>query len=352
MSKTIKTLYSEFHDLYARAHSNLSKGQAHDDANLKWNSMKKGGVLDQEAYKVEVNTLNSKLRKRKLSMFDFANNKKQPSVVSTPKPHEPPDSSASTSTSGGSTASESVSSSALPSSTTLINPETNTDSSNLVENQAGPSGEASTESTTTNAEELEGDNDESNSLAATRDTPAQTKLKEELDTVNSQLVRLNEARNLGLGEETNVGLVKQIKDATAKKNALQRKLNLTEQWRKNSKKAREKKKTAIQNAEKDFPGLSERVKSSIFRESPGRPCLEEQYPNLHKDILEIATIGAAASDRRRQEAFRSVKTLADLHNALSDLGYQISKRALYQRLVPKGVSATEAKKHVRTVPVR
>lgn len=348
MSKTVLTLYRDFHDLYARANSNLSKGQAHDEANLKWNSMKKGGVLDQEAYNVEVNTLKSKLRKRKLTMFDFVNNKKQPCVLSTPQPHAPPDSSASTSISGDSTASKSVSSSAQTTSTTLTNPVTETDSSNLVENQAGPSGEASTE--TTNADELsvlEGDND-----AATRDTPAQTKIKEELEAVNKQLVKLNEARNLGLGEETNAGLVKQIKDETAKKNALQRKLDLTEQWRKNSKRARDKKKTAIKNAEKDFPGLSERVNSSIYRESTGRPCLEEQYPNLHKDILEIATIGAAASDRRRQETFRSVKTLADLHNALSDLGYKISKRALYQRLLPKGVSATEAKKHVRTVPVR
>lgn len=136
MSKTVLTLYRDFHDLYARANSNLSKGQAHDEANLKWNSMKKGGVLDQEAYNVEVNTLKSKLRKRKLTMFDFVNNKKQPCVVSTPQPHAPPDSSASTSISGDSTASKSVSSSAQTTSTTLTNPVTETDSSNLVENQA------------------------------------------------------------------------------------------------------------------------------------------------------------------------------------------------------------------------
>ena len=170
--------------------------------------------------------------------------------------------------------------------------------------------------------------------------------------MNSQLVRLNEARNLGLGEETNVSLMKQIKDATVKRDSLKKKLNKYEQWRKASKKAREKKKQSIKQAERDFPGLSERVTTSIYRESPGRPCLEESFPNLHKDILEIATIGAAASDRRREECFRTVKTLHDLHKALSDLGYQISARSLYKRLLPKGSSASEAKRHVRTVPVR
>ena len=52
------------------------------------------------------------------------------------------------------------------------------------------------------------------------------------------------------------------------------------------------------------------------------------------------------------ETFRSVKTLDDLNHALAELGYQISRSALYHRLLPKGVSSTEAKKHVRTVPVR
>ncbi len=98
--------------------------------------------------------------------------------------------------------------------------------------------------------------------------------------------------------------------------------------------------------------MTEHVKSSIYRDSLGRPCLEEQFPNLHKDVLEIATIGAAASDRRREEAFFTVKTLNDLHKALSDLGYQISSRSLYKRLLPKGYSAAEAKRHVKTVPVR
>ena len=99
MAKTVLQQYREFHDLYARAHPQLSKSQAHDEANLKWNSFKTGGKVDQEALKVEVNALNAKLRKRKLTMFDFANNRKMPRVVSpsSPSTSRPPDPSPSTS---------------------------------------------------------------------------------------------------------------------------------------------------------------------------------------------------------------------------------------------------------------
>ena len=75
-------------------------------------------------------------------------------------------------------------------------------------------------------------------------------------------------------------------------------------------------------------------------------------PDLHRDLLEIATIGAACSERRREDLFRSVKTLDDLHNALSGLNYKISRTALYYRLLPKKESSEEGKKHVHTVPVR
>lgn len=337
MPKTNLVLYREYHELYGRAHPNLSKGKAHDEVNLKWNSMKKEGKFDLQAYNTEVSALKSKLAKRKLTMFDFANNKvaRTSSLPPTPSaaaaasssPADSSISSASCSTSGGAalTPSDTVNASDLP----------------VDVAGTGDTGDGVTE----DADDAEGGD------RASRDTPAQAKIKEELHEVNARLVKLNEARNLGLGEETNTSLVKQIKEVTLKKDALQKKLKMTEQWRINSKKARDKKKVAIKRAEIDFPGLADRMKT-VQRDSPGRPPLETDYPNLHRDVLEIATIGAAASDRRREETFRSVKTLDDLHHALAELGYQISRTALYHRLLPKGVSATEAKRHVKTVPVR
>ena len=325
MPKSVLELYREYHELYGRAHPNLSKGRVHDQVNLSWNDMKREGKLNLDAYNSAITALRAKLMKRKLTMFDFSNNKVARTQSSPPTPSVDL-SSPSSSRSSSSVAASSTSSS--------------------VPDDIAEAGDVT--SATAEADD-DGDGLEGDKTA--RDTPAQAKIREELNEVNSNLVKLNEARNLGLGEDTNASLVKQIKDLTAKKNQLQQKLKLTEQWRKNSKKARDKRKAAIKRAENDFPGLAGRM-NTIQRDSPGRPVLEEEYPNLHRDILEIATIGAAASDKRREETFRTVKTLDDLHRALSDLGYHISRSALYQRLLPKGVSATEAKKHVRTVPVR
>ena len=323
MSKTARELYQDFHELYGRAHPDLAKGKAHDEVNLKWNGMKKDGKLDQDAYNLAMSALRGKLTKRKLTMFDFSNNKVARRVTSPPAPSDnqnSQDANDPTSSSNSGAAASTISS--------------------ITENIAEAGDVTSA-----------GDDDGGILDQATRDTPAQAKIREELNDVNAELVKLNEARNLGLGEDTNASLVKKIKDVTAKKDSLQQKMKLTEQWRKNSKRARDKRKAAIKRAETDFPGLADRMKT-IQRESPGRPALEEDHPNLHRDILEIATIGAAASDRRREETFRTVKTLEDLHKALSDLGYYISRTALYHRLLPKGVSSTEAKRHVRTVPVR
>ena len=336
MPKSNLELYREYHELYGRAHPNLSKGKAHDEVNLKWNSLKKDGKCDLEAYNKEILALKSKLAKRKLTMFDFANNKVARTSSLPPSTSSAaaiPDSQAEASVS---TSSHDSGGAALATSDVVTaSPAEGVGAGDVVDCAA-----------------VEEDDDEAEvGDKATRDTPAQAKIKEELQEVNARLVKLNEARNLGLGEETNASLVKQIKDVTIMKDALQKKLKVTEQWRKNSKKARDKKKLAIKRAETDFPGLADRMKS-IQRDSPGRPPIEEDYPNLHRDILEIATIGAAASDRRREETFRSVKTLGDLHHALADLGYHMSKSALYLRLLPKGISAAEAKRHVRTVPVR
>ena len=47
----------------------------------------------------------------------------------------------------------------------------------------------------------------------------------------------------------------------------------------------------------------------------GRPRIEYDQPNLLRDVLEIVTIGAACSEKRRDYLFRTVKTLDDLHSA-------------------------------------
>ena len=68
----MKKLYWDFHALFGKAYPNLSKSQCKDEADEKWNSMKKDKkTVDMDVYNREVGLLKSKLINRKASMFDY-----------------------------------------------------------------------------------------------------------------------------------------------------------------------------------------------------------------------------------------------------------------------------------------
>ncbi|CAB3979549.1 Hypothetical predicted protein [Paramuricea clavata] len=73
---------------------------------------------------------------------------------------------------------------------------------------------------------------------------------------------------------------------------------------------------------------------------------------LLKTITAIAITGSASDDRRRTEMIRTVKTLDDLTDELQKRGYQLSRSAVYLRLLPRKSLSIEGKRHVKTAPVR
>lgn len=89
-----------------------------------------------------------------------------------------------------------------------------------------------------------------------------------------------------------------------------------------------------------------------IRKVEGRPAKEIDQPELLKTIVEIAMHGSAAHNKRREEIYRSIKTLPQLQVALKDAGFQISRSATYLRLLPRRSDSLEGKRHVTTVPVR
>lgn len=80
--------------------------------------------------------------------------------------------------------------------------------------------------------------------------------------------------------------------------------------------------------------------------------MEFDQPELLKTIIEIAMHGSASHDKRREDMFRSVKTLTQLKEKLIDAGFQISRAATYLRLLPRKSNSQEGKRHISTVPVR
>lgn len=90
-----------------------------------------------------------------------------------------------------------------------------------------------------------------------------------------------------------------------------------------------------------------------MRASVGRPSLETDQPELLKTIVEIAMRGASAHQKRREDIYRSIKTLSELNECLTtDFGFTISRSATYYRLLPRCSRSNDAKKHINTVPVR
>lgn len=94
-----------------------------------------------------------------------------------------------------------------------------------------------------------------------------------------------------------------------------------------------------------FPELQSQLK-------PGQLSIEEKQSGILSALIYIAIIGSAAHDRRRTEEIISCKTLDDLREAILLINFQISRTALYYRLIPRNSTSIAAKRHVTIVPVR
>ena len=324
----VREKYEEFLALFKRAHPNIPKYQSQKEANKVWLSIKKGKSLDMDLFRTEINRLNHKLTVKKKSMYDF---------LLTPKPQKSRSSESSVHVVGADDAG--------------TDPQKSFDAdADILQTPDAATGDSPCPTDDLNMNEgSDKDIEESGLEKAVFETPAQSKIGEELKHINERLVNLNEAKSLGIGDANVAYITRQIRELTEQKKRKVRKLKKLKVGQKASKKFRVKTKTVLSKAVQDFPALANQIK---IRDSPGAPTLDETYPDLNKTILDIATVGAAASDRRRQELYRSVKTLDDLHKALQSLGFQLSRSALYLRLHPNNSTTREGKRHVRNVPVR
>lgn len=61
---------------------------------------------------------------------------------------------------------------------------------------------------------------------------------------------------------------------------------------------------------------------------------------------------SGADEKRRSENLRTCSTLPELQKELIAAGFEISRTALYHRLIPRRWDTLEGKKHTKTVPVK
>ena len=182
--------------------------------------------------------------------------------------------------------------------------------------------------------------------------PKQESLQGSLSSVNSQLLQLHDTSRLPLLDNEMRNMVKsKIVQAGKLKKTLEKKLKQAKQNQKHSKLYRVKKKKAIVRAIQLYPQVAPILKG-FSKDLPGNPRIECDQPNILEQILKIAEIGAACSDRRRDNTVRTVRTLDQLKLELDKLGFQVSRSGIYLKLLPRDPKSIEGRRHVSTVPVK
>lgn len=187
---------------------------------------------------------------------------------------------------------------------------------------------------------------EDNSNEQGHRTPKQEQLTKELNILNAELVGILARESANLMSDN------QKKEAEAKKKRkreIENDIKSLKASQERMKKYRKDKKETLQTAILEHPELESKLK---MKNRSGRPALTDEQPELLNAILEIAMYGSAAHEKRRMETLRSIKTLDELHQELQNMGFKLSRSAVYYHLQPSNVRALDGKRHINTVPVK
>jgi hypothetical protein len=193
------------------------------------------------------------------------------------------------------------------------------------------------------SQQSSGDSSMAETLECSRLTPAQSKIRAELNDVNEKIAILTSAP---LHELTKDCLT-QLK---TKREELSKRLKTLSINQKANQRYRQKRKSEWNNmVETD----SSNTAIKKIRPSPGRPSKEDYFPELHEVILQLVNRNLTGADeRRRIESLRVCMTLDDLTEQLREFNITLSRSAVYLRLLPRDASTNEGKKHHKCLPVK
>lgn len=157
----------------------------------------------------------------------------------------------------------------------------------------------------------------------------------EINLLKEDLVGLYKRR------DTNFLSEKQAKELKDKKEELvekEKKLRKLKDDQRRSLKYRKELKRRREDLIDTYPDLKKKLK---VRDVVGRPRIETDQPLLLTTIVDLATYGSAAHERRQNEVLRSIRTLDQLQTELKNLGFVVSRHGLYLRLQPKRSNSIE-----------
>ena len=170
-------------------------------------------------------------------------------------------------------------------------------------------------------------------------TSAQDKLENEIKALHYQIDELVKFKDSGFATDINL---KQLKDCRTSVFEKKKQLNIVIGNARRQREQRKRRSEVLRNIAAESEENAAKLKS-FTREKPGRPPVEDTYPDLHNVIVQIATATAGADGKRRTDILEACHTLDDLRAALRKEGYVLSRNALYLRLVPRRSDSNEGK---------
>ena len=196
---------------------------------------------------------------------------------------------------------------------------------------------------TENDQSSDSESDQEKCKVAERPAPKQTALKDRLFFCSTELDRLKRIRKLGLASDD---IFDKIEKYSLEEKELKKSLKRLEKSVEYNRDSRRRKKAKFEKIQAMLPD------QKIVKDKPGPWPIEATQPELLKTIADIVTSQSAADDKRRCSVLYTCRTLDDLHEALQERGFSLSRSSTYNRLVPKRLNSMEGKRHVTTVPVK
>jgi hypothetical protein len=148
-----------------------------------------------------------------------------------------------------------------------------------------------------------------------RQTPAQEKVKQELNGINEEILKLKKAKDLGLAPNDYSIRIKNLMNSKQKKESHLNKL-IKSSFR--MKRYRSQKSSSLMDLNREHPEIMKKYK--IIEGKKGRPRIETDQEGLLETIIHIAINGGAADGRRQSEIINTCKTLDDLNEYLKEKG--------------------------------
>lgn len=137
--------------------------------------------------------------------------------------------------------------------------------------------------------------------------------------MQTDILYLQNKRGQGLASEDQLSTLKIAKQELAE---AEKELKIKTQAQGRQQRKREGDKLRISELMVTNPDIAEILSK---RPKPGRPRIEEKQPELLKAIVDIATYGAGADERRRSETIRTIQTLGELTSELHLRGFRVLK---------------------------